>query len=794
MADKLKLSVRDFAVPAPRTGSIDPLSGFGRAAELGQELHRQIQARRAKESPAYRAEAWTQRRFEAGGFVFEVGGRLDGLFDELVPRVEEIKTTFAVRELARRVREAPDAHPYALQLRTYGYFHYKRTGELPLLNLLLVSTRSGETLDVPLALDVPEYERWLERRLAELVAEAESARKRAARRRKAAAALSFPFERPRPGQRELAAEVAACIQEGRPLLLQAPTGLGKTVGVLEPVLRDALARGQRAVYVTPKNSQHAVAEDAVSRLHDGLAGAGRLKSLTLTAKGKLCMKDEPLCDPAYCEFARGHYEKVAASGVVAALARKRRLTARVFKKAARDHQVCPYELQFDVAQDADVVIGDYNYVFSPRAALSGLAARGLDQDGKPALIVDEAHNLPARAMDYYSPELSTAELERWREPLSSLPAVQRLQALALLDDCVAAVAACGEGAAEPREIPPPAEAFLSLDERLRAFLAAYLSGDAPVGPRDPVVRLCGYWAEFAEALERLRDGAEGFFTTWRPSPPAVRITCCDPAPLLAARYEDFAHVVGFSATLKPFQFYGRLSGLPAETLRTVEFSSPFPSGNRKLLLIPQLSSRWSRRAESAPRVAEAVARIAALRRGNYFAFFPSFEFMERALARFTPPPGFDVLRQERRMSRDAVEDVLARLAAPGSAAIVFAVQGGVFAEGVDYPGEMAVGAFVVGPPLPTFDFERELMRGYYEKRYGGGFDFAYVYPAMAKAVQAAGRVIRSETDRGLIVLMDDRFAAPAFAKCMPKDWFQDDPRELVSAGILADVERFWSAA
>jgi DNA excision repair protein ERCC-2 len=189
-----------------------------------------------------------------------------------------------------------------------------------------------------------------------------------------------------------------------------------------------------------------------------------------------------------------------------------------------------------------------------------------------------------------------------------------------------------------------------------------------------------------------------------------------------------------------------------------------------------------------------MQRIAALRRGNYFAFFPSFEFLERVLAVFGPPEGFTVMRQEREMKAARVEAVLEHLRGQSVPTILFAVQGGMFSEGVDYPGETAIGAFVVGPPLPNFDLEREQMRDYYGRRYNAGFDYAYAIPAMARAVQAAGRVIRSETDRGLVVLMDSRFVQPGFSRSMPKDWFESDAIELVSGSILKDVADFWKGS
>mgnify|MGYP000361923605 CR=1 FL=1 len=207
------------------------------------------------------------------------------------------------------------------------------------------------------------------------------------------------------------------------------------------------------------------------------------------------------------------------------------------------------------------------------------------------------------------------------------------------------------------------------------------------------------------------------------------------------------------------------------------------------MVIPQISSKYSDREKNYPKIAEAIEKITALKRGNYVVFFPSFDFMERVLSQFRVSS--IVLKQERAMKRDEIEDVLQRLKDPAEAHILFAVQGGVFSEGLDYPGNMIIGALVVGTPLPHFDLEREKMRAYYQKNYAAGFDYTYTYPAMAKAVQAAGRVIRSETDQGIIILMDNRFIQPSYVKSMPQDWFDQKPEEMVSRSILKDISNFW---
>jgi DNA excision repair protein ERCC-2 len=782
----------DFAVPAPRTGSIEVHSGYGRSAVDGIEVHTRVQKQRAKVDPLYLAEVTVSSLFERKGFSFRIDGRMDGIYRHDPPKIEEIKTTFSIRDLSHHLSGNPMEHPYCLQLLTYGYFHWREYQILPNLSFHLVSSRNNDTVDIKLTLDIPQYEQWLDLRLDELVMEATQAEKRAARRRKVAASFIFPFENQRPGQIELMQTIKQFMLEKQPMLIQAPTGLGKTVGVLYPLMKEALSRGQRVVYVTPKNSQHSVAEDAVTRFQE--TGA-KLKSLSITAKSKICFKNEPLCNPDYCEYALNYYGKVQEHGILCLLAKKRKLKTRTFRDLGEQYQVCPFELQLDSARDVDIVICDYNYVFAPRSALSRITEIVVDQTGKPNLVIDEAHNLPSRTMDYYSPALSTFLLERMRDEIQKVNLRFRYEVEELLDGCIQAVFVCNNSNnSKPLRINPPAGVFLDQLARLTTFLSRYLDSDVEIQHQDVILRLCYYWAEFTETLVYIGDpNRQEFFTTYHPYPTGgtVKITCCDASAMLKDCYKDYEQVVGFSATLKPFNYYVRLSGLDEEKVRTAEFESPFPSERRKLLIIPQISTRYSHREQNYVKIADAIQRIAVLRSGNYFVFLPSFEFLERVSTLFRAPEGFTVMRQVRGMKAAGVEAIIESLRSQNLPTIVFAVQGGSFSEGMDYAGETVIGAFVVGPPLPTYDLEREQMREYYQRKFGAGFDYAYTIPAMAKAVQAAGRVIRSETDAGLIVLMDRRFLETSYSQAMPTDWFESDVSDIVSDSILSEVAGFW---
>lgn len=773
----IQIAITDFALPSPRTGSIELYSGFGGLPNVGQEIHLAVQAERLRTHANYIVEKWITHSFNLEGFRFVVGGRIDGYAPGLPPKIEEIKSAFSPGDLLKSLNKN-SYHPYRMQLRTYAYFHYLNTGQIADTSLLVVSSRTRAVEEYPVDLDLPDYEAWLKRRLGEMVAEAKMFESVKKRRIKSTENFNFPFPEPRRGQVELMQTVEAELGDQARLLLQAPTGLGKTAGILFPVLREALKRGQKVIYVTPKNSQHAVGEDAVRRLQ---ATGTKVKGLTINAKSKMCFKAEVLCNPEYCEFAKNYYDKVSEHKIVDRLSKKKSLTAKTFEKLGREFEVCPFELQLEAVPKADVVICDYNYVFSPYNSLGRLTANGFDKKSAPNLIIDEAHNLPARANDYFSAALSVQDLEDWR--------AAGFLNLELINSCIELIRGLST---RPSAVVIDREAFRALESRLQEFLGRYLEGPSDLLPGDPVIALCNAWSNMVKALEN--DG-EQFFFTYNPQVRGgtLKVTCCDASEWLIQGYEAFANVVAFSATLKPFEYYKRLLGFKDGESITAEFESPFPKEHRKLIIVPQVSTKFSDRERNYGKITEGIQRITAIKPGNYFVFFPSFDFLNKIAAQLQLPD-FEILVQTRDMRKSQINDYLNKLKAADHPVMVLAVQGGVFAEGIDYPGDMLIGAIVVGPGLPNFDFERELLRDYYERKFGHGFDYAYTYPAMAKVVQSAGRVIRSHGDRGLIVLMDRRFTHTSYLKSMPADWVQsEDVTPLLSNQLTADIQQFWKS-
>ncbi|MBC7371251.1 MAG: ATP-dependent DNA helicase [Bdellovibrionaceae bacterium] len=782
---KVALDVRKFAIPCPRVGSIESHSGYGATPNSGQEIHQIIQLRRVEQVPGYVPEKKLSISFDRKPYTFVVGGRADGVVEGAEPMIEEIKTTFDIDELYRKLKDEPN-HPYVWQARTYGYIQFKQTGQMPVVKLHLVSSRNFKALDLEVELDILAYEEWLNLRLNELVEETKIKEKLFKKRQKMAEEMQFPFESPRPGQRELIDCIAENFAEGRALLLQAPTGLGKTAGVLFPALKDALSRGQKVVYVTPKNSQHQVAEEAVDLLNEK---GSKVRALTLTAKTKMCLKTEVLCNPQYCEFARDYYKKVHDNDLINKVGKLRSLSSRKLRALGEEFEVCPFELSVEAIERADVVIGDYNYAFAPRGLIGRLSEPLLKISEKANVVIDEAHNLPSRAQDYFSPSLSTNQLNLLDDGFHKIDVRFNVRGRALIAEAKGLIQSYAVGG--PRRIEINPEPFIALEKKIRDFTQDYLESDAEIQPQDPVLKLSNTWSDFVAATIYV---SPAFFQTYQKNyfGEVLKITCCDASWHLREVYKLFKNVAAFSATLKPFDYYQSLMGFSPDKTKALEFTSPFPKANRKLMIIPQISTKLNSRSTSAPKIAEVIHRVAGVKPGNYIALFPSFDFVQ-LVRQHINLPDYQILQQSREMKATTIQSYLNELKTSAKPTLLLGVQGGVFSEGVDYVGNMLIGAFIVGPALPSFDFEREQVKIYYDSQYGieNGFDYTYVYPAMAKAVQSAGRVIRSEKDHGIIVLMDPRFLQNSYAQSMPEGWFENSPQELVSQSIVQDVQNFW---
>jgi len=778
MAEKtvVRVAVRDLVGYVLRAGDIN--IGFvsaDRALE-GIAGHRAVR----RERPAsYRAEVALSLTVEGELVSLDVGGRVDGLLLAAEGAVlEEIKTTTAPPGSISQ-----EANPlHWAQLRCYGHM-LARQYELQEVELRLTyyhlaegqevsfsETRPAEELAIYFASIARPYLAWLEKKAAW-----------AAERDASILRLSFPYQAYRPGQRELCAAVYRTARDGKTLYVRAPTGIGKTAAVLFPALK-AMAEGcgEKIFYLTAKTTVRTVVE----KTFDDLRRTGlRCKTLTLTAKEKLCFCAETNCTPEACEYARGHYDRVGRA--IEAIFPQAAYTRELILEYAARYRVCPFEFSLELAGWADCVICDYNYAFDPRVYLRRFFIAG----GDFLLLVDEAHNLVQRAQEMFSAELTKAPILALQKAVRAVaPELGRVlhrlnaQMVALRKQCEAS-----DGYFTQAEIPAGLTACL----QEFAVLAQRWLGREEADPFRTEL-LDQYFA----AQDFLRTAAEFgadyvVYGIKAGSDVRLKLFCLDPARRLRAVVRLGRAAVFFSATLHPLGFYIRMLGGEADSAG-FELPSPFPRDNLLLLVDDRTPTRYRQRHLSYDRIALAIAVLARGKPGNYLAFFPSYEYMAAVYEIFCRDnPDCRVVRQVAGMSEEERDDFLRGFAEGAADSLVgFAVMGGIFGEGIDLVGERLSGAVVVGVGLPQVSPEREIIRAYFAAAGEDGFAYAYDYPGMARVLQAVGRVIRTENDRGVVLLLDERFAQARYRRLFPPEWYPVRPAGS-QANLGKVIDRFW---
>lgn len=805
----IHLPIRQLVEFLLRTGSIDSrFAGFDRALE-GARIHRRLQKAAGEK---YDAEVFLSAECEADGITFTLEGRADGIFtDETGTTViDEIKTTAVPWE---EITEEMNPCHWA-QGMVYAAI-YSSQQSLPKIDVRLtyyqidtdqiirfVRHFSREELDAFLTKLLQQYAPWAHRQL-----------DWQAKRTASLAALQFPFAEYRPGQRALAGEVYRACRTGKDagykggtrLFCQAPTGIGKTMSALFPALRSmGEGNGEKLFYLTARNTTQAAAEDAITRLR-AADPALALRSVTLTAKEKVCLHPDaegrPACLPELCPFANGYYDRVK-DALAALLDGTGSFGRAALADTARQFSVCPFELGLDLSEWCDVVIGDYNYLFDPVVHLK----RFFDASGDWLFLIDEAHNLPDRARAMYSASFAKSSLTDAKRALgkdkSALKtALTRADKtfLELRKTCVklaprhAAPETVPEEAAQTSLLPDSADtpapelpeplfaregtvflrelpaALLKPLQAVQAPLQDWLEANSDADAHAQLLELYFAVQDITRAAERY-DSHFVTQLTAHGSELELHLLCLDPAPFVDASLAAGRSAALFSATLTPPGYYRGVLGSP--DARAVALESPFPAENLGLYCLPNISTRYRDRDASVPAVSDALARLAESKTGNYFAFFPSYAYLRQVHEDFTARyPGIRTRVQESRADDAARAEFLAAFVPdPKETLLGFGVLGGVFGEGIDLAGDRLIGCAIVGVGLPQVNPRQEMLRRYYDEQNGGGFDYAYRYPGMNKVLQAAGRVIRTPEDKGVVLLLDDRFAQPEYTRLFPPHW------------------------
>ncbi len=794
----ISLSVRDLAAGVSFAGSISAEAMPAARAALGRELHTAHQQSRAATHKTYRGEYTLKHTFPFDAWTVTVQGRIDGLYEHRGRYViEEIKSVHSLERALGQLGE--EAHrSWTLQLRIYMLLLARESGKATEGYLVLAELRSGDTRRVRVDLDEDELEGVIAVRLRAIIAEHAAQREWRARLATLAQEVAFPFETMRPHQAEMIRRVEEALASRAHLLVSAPTGIGKTAAVLWPAVRFAMRQGLRVFFLTSKTTQQHLVVETLRKMQPNGEG---FVALHLRAREKLCANDVYFCHPEFCRFARGYYERLARSTALDDLAALGVITPEDCYDRAVEELLCPFELALDVSLRADVIVCDYNYVFDPAVYLRRFFLERRYDD--TILIVDEAHNLYARGREYYSPELHRASLRQAIElaEQSRAPVLQRLAAWCEAVDAelveISHRSADGgvvhEEAGVQKYLVEPDVAFFDRQQALLDDIiveyAEHCRVTATLGPNDLVRELFFAYIAFNNVLQLGGDEFSYIWDTTQGSG-ALKILCKDPSDRLSVRLDGSFAAVGMSATLVPLTFYRDVLGFDRDRTQLATLPSPFPKEHRRVLVAANVSTRYRHRPRSYEPVARLVEQAAAARPGNYFVFFPSFEYLN-AVAPYLAPEGLTVLRQERSMSERARVELLERLRNERRGHLVLAVQGGIFAEGVDYPGGMLIGVIVVGPGLPRVSFEQQLMRQYFAERYEMGFEYAYLYVGMNRVIQSVGRLIRSERDTGMAVLIGQRFATPPYAELFPPDWYDRSPTELISRDVAGDAATFW---
>ena len=825
----VRLPIRQLVEFLLRSGSIDSrFSGFDRALE-GARIHRKLQK---AAGDGYEAEVSLSADREMDGIVFTLEGRADGIFTDEngIVTIDEIKTTAVPEE---EISEEMNPCHWA-QGMVYGAIYSAQESLLEInVRLTYYQIDTDRVIRFTRHFAQQELEDFLNKLLCQYLPWARRQLDWEEARSGSLTALRFPFETYRPGQRALAGEVWRACRSGKDaehkggtrLFCQAPTGIGKTMSVLFPALK-AMGEGcgEKLFYLTARNTTQAAAEDALARLQASDPGLA-LRSVTLSAKEKACLHPDaegrPACLPEVCPYANGYYDRVK-DALSALLDSGTGLFDRAaLADTARQFSVCPFELGLDLSEWCDVVIGDYNYLFDPTVHLK----RFFDTSGDWVFLIDEAHNLPDRARAMYSAQFCKSSLTDAKRALgkgkSALKTALTKADKAFLEARKACArlaprrAAETDAPAEPAQtslLAEPSAPVLELPEALYAREGTVFFKELPsalLSPLRAVQAPLQDWLEanpdadtHAQLLElyfavqditRAAERYDSHFVTQltaRGSELELYLLCLDPAPFVDASLAAGRSAALFSATLTPPGYYRTVLGCP--DARAVALKSPFPEENLGLYCLPDISTRYRDRETSIAAVSDALATLAQGKTGNYFAFFPSYAYLRQVHEDFAARyPGVRTLVQETGLDDDARAEFLAQFVpAPQETLLGFGVLGGIFGEGVDLAGDRLIGCAIVGVGLPQVNPRQEMLRRYYDETSGTGFDYAYRCPGMNKVLQAAGRVIRTPEDRGVVLLLDDRFALPEYARLFPPHWRHI--RYLNSADTLTDeLEQFW---
>lgn len=775
----MKLSVRSFVEFLCQSGNIDNrFSGISdkAAMEAGSKAHRKIQK---SMGPEYKSEVPLKLSIPGDNYEVVIEGRADGIFpQEDLIYIDEIKGTY---KDVHYISEAVYVHK--AQAMCYGYFYcvkeqLKKIG----IRNTYVNLETEEQKYFEEIFTYEELEAWFLKLLAELRKWGDYLVEHEKVRNESIKDLNFPFEY-REGQRNLAVSVYKAISQEKNLFIQAPTGVGKTISTIFPAVKTMGEElSEKIFYLTAKTITRTAAEDAYAILRkEGLI----FKSATITAKEKICFINEGEgceCNPVACPYAKGHFDRVN-DAVYDIVTNEDVITRQKLEEYAKKHKVCPFEFGLDVTYWVDGIICDYNYVFDPHVFLKRYFSEGNKRDY--VFLVDEAHNLVDRAREMYSASVIKEDFllikrligDKNKSLTSALERCNR-DLLEYKRECE------GEYALVASE-DMFAHNMLRLGERISLFMEK--NKDFPF--MKELLEFFFKVKHYNDIHEELDDNYI-VYTEHTPEGFMLKLFCVNPSKNLKRRVEYGKNAVFFSATLLPINYYKELLSGNTEDY-AIYAHSVFDTKKRLLLIGKDVTSRYTKRNEKEfKKVHQYILKIAESKKGNYLVFFPSYKYMESVAEFCNEDDNIKYIIQSAKMTEQDKEDFLKVFDDNRDETLVgMCVMGGVFSEGIDLKRDSLIGAVIVGTGIPSVDTRQQLLRQFFDAHNRNGYEYAFTYPGMNKVLQAAGRVIRTEEDRGIIALLDDRFLNLTYKSLFPREW--NDYKVVNIESVQEEILDFW---
>lgn len=755
MVYPIKIPVRALAEYVYSSGSIE--SGFRTATSFteGSRIHREVQKTYDEND---QSEVFLKTDILYDGLHFFIEGRCDGLLlSEGRVTVDEIKSTSGSIEYIKE-----DSNPaHWAQAECYAYM-YLQEHEMETIDIQLtyVQKTTGEIKKFHRTRSRTELENFMMYLISTYAPYAKLIREHKLSRDLSIRELNFPFRDYRNGQRQLAGSVYKTILDGQTLFASAPTGIGKTISTIFPSVK-AIGEGilQKIFYLTAKTTTRQTGEEAFKLM---AANGLEMNVVTITAKDKVCFTAEGKCSKEFCEYADGYYDRINGA-ILDILGTEKSLDRACIEKYARTHKVCPFEFSLDLAYSADAVICDYNYIFDPKVSLKRLFD---DQKKQTVLLIDEAHNLVDRGRDMYSSASEKIHfLELKRQYRSKNKAI--FKSSKDINDFFIKI----RKQAEPAKTIVFTEVFEEFNKLMEQF-AEHAEKELLQGMAgDSALLLDTYFSvQNWLRISKLFDDRYVLYAEIERNEVVLKQFCLDPSHLIRQAGKHFKARAFFSATLSPMAYYKDMLGGQAENY-VAFIPSPFSKEQTEVAIQP-LSTRYHDREKSIQPIIHTLKQTVKSKPGNYLIFFPSYQYLHSILEVWTMESGdIQTIVQGTGMDEDHRTAFIDAFQAENTATLVgFAVLGGIFSEGIDLKGDRLNGVIVVGVGLPQIGFERDLIKQYFSRSGKNGYDYAYVFPGLNKVLQAGGRLIRSETDTGTIILIDDRYLQERYQSLLPEQW------------------------